>query len=78
MDAEDPEGAQQHDDQEGGEPDPPRPLPHVRVTPHVAQRWAVERIDALEREGDGSRDEVIKTSLDFGVMINVAVASAWA
>jgi len=34
----------------------------------VSKRWAIAQIAALEREGDTKKDEVVKTSLDFGVM----------
>jgi hypothetical protein len=35
---------------------------------HVAERWANAKIALLEREGDTHKDDVIKTSLDHGVM----------
>ncbi len=36
--------------------------------PHVAQRWAVQEIAALEHEGDAKKDEAVKLSLDYQVM----------
>jgi hypothetical protein len=35
---------------------------------HVAQRWAQAKIERLEQDGDTKKDEVVKTSLDHGVM----------
>jgi hypothetical protein len=37
-------------------------------TRDVAKRWAKARIEALERDGDAHKDDVVKTSLEFGVM----------
>ncbi len=34
----------------------------------VAKRWAKARIEKLEREGDAHKDDIVKTSLDHGVM----------
>jgi Ca-activated chloride channel family protein len=35
---------------------------------HVAQRWAKAKIELFERDGDAHKDEIVKTSLDHGVM----------
>jgi hypothetical protein len=35
---------------------------------HVAQRWANAKIEVLERDGDAHKEEVVKASLDHGVM----------
>lgn len=43
-------------------------LASAKEAPHVAQRWADARIAVLEREGDAHKDEVIKASLEQGVM----------
>jgi hypothetical protein len=34
----------------------------------VAKRWATDRIEALERDGDAHKEDVVKTSLAHGVM----------
>jgi hypothetical protein len=34
----------------------------------VARRWAKARIEKLEREGDAKKEEIVKTSLEHGVM----------
>lgn len=35
---------------------------------HVARRWAKAKIERFEREGDAHKEEIIKMSLDHGVM----------
>jgi Mg-chelatase subunit ChlD len=40
----------------------------ARKAEHVAQRWAVASIAALERDPDAKKEDIVKTSLDFGVM----------
>jgi hypothetical protein len=34
----------------------------------VAKRWATDRIEALQRDGDAHKDDIVKTSLAQGVM----------
>ncbi|MEO7096288.1 MAG: VIT and VWA domain-containing protein, partial [Polyangiales bacterium] len=43
-------------------------LGEARTAEHVAQRWAVASIAALERDPDAKKEDIVKTSLDFGVM----------
>ncbi|HLK39002.1 MAG TPA: VIT and VWA domain-containing protein [Polyangiaceae bacterium] len=38
------------------------------AAPHVAQRWATAKIEALQRDGEATKDRVVATSLEHGVM----------
>ena len=44
------------------------PVPEPAVAGRVAERWAARRIAGLEAAGAASKEQVVKLSLDFGVM----------
>jgi hypothetical protein len=44
------------------------PLGAASPARHVAQRWAKAKIEQFERDGDAHKEEIVKTSLDHGVM----------
>jgi hypothetical protein len=43
-------------------------LDSAKPAGHVAQRWAKAKIELFERDGDAHKEEIVKTSLDHGVM----------
>ncbi len=44
------------------------PLDSAEPTRHVAQRWASAKIEAMQREGDAKKEDIVRTSLDYGIM----------
>jgi hypothetical protein len=44
------------------------PIGKPEPATHVAQRWAKDEILALEKDGVEKKDEVVRASLDFGIM----------
>jgi len=43
-------------------------LAEAKPSRFVAQRWATAKIETLQRDGDLHKDEIVKTSLEHGVM----------
>jgi hypothetical protein len=44
------------------------PVDSAKPTRHVAQRWASAKIEAMQRTGDAKKEDIVRTSLDYGIM----------